>query len=67
MRDTNRDKDKITYLKLLQEVGNQFLIDMYIKSKISYLELASEVGNSRAEIVDNYKKNLIKNIQEKQE
>ena len=46
----------MTYQQLINEVGNSFVVDLYLKGKISYLQLADELGNSRAELVTDYQR-----------
>ena len=44
----------MTYQQLINEVGNSFVVDLYLNGKISYLQLADELGNSGAELVTDY-------------
>lgn len=46
----------MTYQQLINEVGNSFIVDLYLKGAISYLQLANELGNSAAELVADYQK-----------
>ena len=46
----------MTYQQLINEVGNSFVVDLYLNGKISYLQLSDEIGNSAAELVTDYQR-----------
>lgn len=51
----------MTFLELINEVGNADLIRLFLQDKISKLELAKEIGNSNTDLVIEYKKQLNNN------
>ena len=44
--------------ELIQEVGDEFAINLYLKGTISLDELAMEIGSSSADLVKAYKKSI---------
>lgn len=45
----------MTYLGLIREVGNQWIVDLFLKGVVTKAELAGEVGSSGADLVIEYK------------
>lgn len=42
--------------ELVEMVGDEFAVDMFLRGEISLNELAEEIGSSNADLVADYKK-----------
>ena len=42
--------------ELIEIVGDEFVVDMFLRGEISLNELAEEIGSSNADLVEDYKK-----------